>query len=90
MTSTQTSADLLLSLAAQVAEAKTEAEASDLYFLARGVFYSESDAGNATSELRSAWNDVAFACTARAEAKKSSVYGLVTFSDGSSYGGRQS
>jgi len=104
MTTTQTPTDLLLSLAAQVADAKTETEMMDLYLLARGVFYSALDALDGATfdapystrvedevrDLRSAWNDVAFACSARNETKRSTAYGLVTFSDGSSYGGRQS
>jgi len=99
MTTTQTPATLLLSLAAQVTDAKTSTEQSDLYLLARGVFYSNLDAlsdsttGNvfeteSYKTLVAAWDEVLDASFAWSETHPSTVVGLVSFSDGSVYGGR--
>ena len=82
MTKTQTSTDLLWSLCVQMQDAETASVWGDLFLLARGVFKTEERADNVTPELREAWTAVL-----AVEQPSSPVVGLVTFSDGSSFGG---
>jgi hypothetical protein len=104
MTTTQTSAQLLDSLAAQIGNAETATEYHDLYLLARGVYYTESDrfAGlscesvtasetEALVELRGSWNDLLLVVKEIDDQDRFPVSneGFVSFSDGSSYGGRK-
>lgn len=81
MNASQTSADLLWSLCVQMQDAETASVWGDLFLLARGVFKTEERAGLDTPELREAWTAVL-----SVEQPSSPVVGLVTFSDGSSFG----
>lgn len=93
MTSLQTSSDLLSSLAVQIRETESVDAVTDLYLLARGVYYAEADKSlDGTphkTELRSAWKLVVDEMKDWNQTHPPTVVGLVTFSDGSSYGGKK-
>jgi hypothetical protein len=103
MTTTQTTAQLLHSLAVQIWNAETSTEYADLYLLARKTYYSEMDAyvgeprideGTARwlEEIHGAWTDLLLVVKEIDDQNRFPVSneGFVSFSDGSTYGGRRS